>query len=86
MNLKRCCDDETKKMKKSEIVKRNIGLTFDFLRYAIAQPDILDMIPEGSEIDFVETEQAQSYDLDMPREQDKPVLFKVEHSYRAISI
>jgi len=39
---------------KDEIVKKNIGLTFDFIRAAVADPHLLDKIPDGAEIDFAE--------------------------------
>ena len=41
-------------MRKKETVERNIGLTFDFLRQVLKDPSILDEIPNGSVIDFVE--------------------------------
>ena len=71
-------------MKKDEIVKKNIGLTFDFLRAAVADPHLLDKIPDGAEIEFLET--------DLPRietkeraDMEKPsVLFKVERNFQMI--
>jgi len=41
-------------MTKKEIVNRNIGLTFDFLRQVIDDPSLLDDIPNGSLLKFVE--------------------------------
>ena len=41
-------------MTKQEIVSRNIGLTFDFLRQGIKDPSLLDKIPDGSILEFVE--------------------------------
>jgi hypothetical protein len=43
-------------MRKDEVVKKNIGLTFDFLRAAVADPHLLDKIPDGAEIEFLETD------------------------------
>ena len=41
-------------MTNKEIIKRNIGLTFDFLRQIIKDPTILEKIPDGSVLEFVE--------------------------------
>ena len=41
-------------MTKREIVTRNIGLTFDFMRQALKKPALLDNIPNGSVLEFVE--------------------------------
>ena len=41
-------------MTRKEIINRNIGLCFDFLRQVIKDPKILDSIPDGSELEFVD--------------------------------
>ena len=41
-------------MTNKETIKRNIGLTFDFLRQVAKDPSILDKIPDGSTLEFVE--------------------------------
>ncbi len=41
-------------MTKKETVTRNIGLTFDFIRQAVKDPALLDNIPDGSVLEFVE--------------------------------
>ena len=41
-------------MRKEETVNRNITLTFDFLRQIIKNPEILNDIPDGSTIDFIQ--------------------------------
>ena len=41
-------------MTKKETIKRNIGLTFDFLRQVVKQPSLLNKIPTGSTLEFVE--------------------------------
>lgn len=41
-------------MTNDEVVKRNIGLTFDLIRKIIDNPDLIDKIPDKSEIEFVE--------------------------------
>jgi len=34
-------------MKKDEIVKKNISLVFDFLRYLIDNPELIEKLPGG---------------------------------------
>ena len=41
-------------MTNKETINRNIGLTFDFLRQVIKNPDLLNEIPDGSTLEFVE--------------------------------
>ena len=41
-------------MTKKETAKRNIGLTFDFMRQVIKEPSLLDKIPDGSILEFIE--------------------------------
>lgn len=41
-------------MTSKEKINRNIGLCFDFLRQVVDNPKILDDIPHGSEIEFVD--------------------------------
>jgi hypothetical protein len=41
-------------MTKKESINRNIGLTFDFLRQVARDPAMLDKIPNGSTLEFVE--------------------------------
>jgi hypothetical protein len=71
-------------MRKDEIIKKNIGLTFDFIRAAIADPHLLDKIPDGAEIEFLETdlpqiETGERVDMEKPQ-----VLFKVERNFQII--
>ena len=71
-------------MRKDEIVKKNIGLAFDFIRAGVVGPHLLDKIPDGAEVEFFET--------DLPRIETKrradtgnpPVLFKVERNFQMI--
>ena len=41
-------------MTKKETINRNIGLTFDFIRQAVNEPDLLNKVPDGSVLEFVE--------------------------------
>lgn len=45
-------------MTRKEYAERNIGMTFDFIKYLIDHPDVIDRIPDGAELDFI--------DKDMP--------------------
>jgi hypothetical protein len=72
-------------MKKDEIVKKNISLTFDFMRNIVDNPDILSAIPDGSEVDFIETDLPR-YIVVKNRVEDavEPVVFRVEHTFHGI--
>jgi len=69
-------------MKKKEYVERNIGVTFDFVRHMIDHPDLIDTIPNGAELDFI--------DKDMPfkaKEQPKRkklARYKVQHTFEPV--
>jgi hypothetical protein len=41
-------------MTEKERINRNIGLCFDFLRQVVKNPKLLDKIPNGSELEFVD--------------------------------
>ena len=41
-------------MTKKEIVNRNIGLTFDFVREVLKDPSLIKSVPHNCEIEFVE--------------------------------
>ena len=41
-------------MTNKETRNRNIGLTFDFLREVVKDPSILNKIPDGSTLEFIE--------------------------------
>ena len=66
-------------MTKKDCAERNIGMTFDFIRQILEIPDILDTIPDGAELDFI--------DKDMPfkakeiLKKKKVVRYKVVHVF-----
>jgi len=71
-------------MRKDEIVKKNIGLSFDFIRAAVADPHLLEKIPDGAEIEFTDTdlpriETEERVGIDSPS-----VVFKVERNFQMI--
>ena len=40
-------------MNEKHRTERDIALTFDFLRYVVDHPEIIDDIPDGAEIEFI---------------------------------
>ena len=71
-------------MRKDEVVKKNIGLTFDFIRAAVADPHLLDKIPDGAEIEFLETDLPRIKTEERANMEGAPVLFKVERNFQMI--
>ena len=69
-------------MTKKEFAERNIGMTFDFIKQIIDHPEIIDSLPDGAELDFI--------DKDLPfkaKEQSKRkkvMRYKVEHIFEPI--
>jgi len=71
-------------MTKDEIVKKNISLSFDFIRYLVKNPEILDNVSDDSEIEFF------AADLPLPMSIAEKRLsgsvnksvFRVEHTFR----
>jgi len=45
-------EDET--MRQEEVVRKNISLVFDFLRYLTDHPEMVEEIPEGCELEFLD--------------------------------
>jgi hypothetical protein len=44
---------ETKEMTNKELIQRDIAMTLDFVEQIIENPDLIDKIPEGSAITFI---------------------------------
>lgn len=71
-------------MTKKEYIERNIGITFDFVRHVIDHPELIDTIPDGAELDFV--------DKDIPfktKEQIKRkrvMRYKIQHTFEPIKV
>jgi len=69
-------------MKKDEIIERNLTLTFDFLHEVINDPDMINEIPNGTEIEFVQK--------DIPiiehriKTTKKTQFYRVRHSFEKI--
>lgn len=69
-------------MTKKEYVERNIGLTFDFLRHLIDHPEIIETIPGGAELDFIDKDMPVKDKVDIKR--NKVARYKVEHVFEPI--
>lgn len=41
-------------MRKDEIITKNISLVFDFLRYLIDHPELVEKLPDQCELEFLE--------------------------------
>ena len=72
-------------MTRNEIVKKNISLTFDFIRYLTKDIEMLDKIPDGVEVEFLELDLPMLVSEDALVESSKSVLFKVEHTFKEIA-
>jgi len=41
-------------VRKDEIVKKNISLAFDFLKYLTDHPELIEKLPDGCELEFLD--------------------------------
>jgi hypothetical protein len=67
-------------MKRDEIVRKNISLVFDFLRYLTDHPELIEKIPDECELEFLD----KDFPLTEPEpsaEAVKKVFLKVEHTF-----
>ena len=71
-------------MRKDEVVKKNVGLAFDFIRAAVADPHLLDKIPDGAEIEFLETDLPRIETEERADMERQPVFFKVGRNFQRI--
>lgn len=70
-------------MTKKEIIEKNIGMTFDFVRYLVDHPEMVDTIPNGAVIEFVDKEIAVKEAPSKARK-EKAVSFQVEHTFTPV--
>ena len=68
-------------MTKSEKINRNIGLTFDFLRQLVDNPEIINKIPDGSILEFVEKDFAA---IETPKRKSKRKYLRVTSQLEGI--
>lgn len=64
-------------MKKDEIVNKNISLVFDFLRYITKHPELIEKIPNGCELEFLD----KDYPVPETVKEMNKVFLKVEHTF-----
>jgi len=72
-------------MTRNEIVKKNISLTFDFIRYLTKNTEMLDKVSDGVEVEFLELDLPMHISEVPSDESKKSVLFRVEHSFKDIT-
>jgi hypothetical protein len=67
-------------MTNKEIVNRNIGLTFDFVKQIIDNPTLAEQLPDNCEIDFIEKDfTSKNKDID-----GKKYLVRVKNSFELV--
>jgi hypothetical protein len=64
-------------MRKDEIVNKNISLVFDFLRYITEHPELIEKIPNGCELGFLD----KDYPVPETVKEMNKVFLKVEHTF-----
>jgi len=69
-------------MTRKEYAERNIGITFDFIRFLIDHPDVFYTIPDGSELDFIDKDMPYTSKKGIKRK--KVARYKVEHTFEPI--
>jgi hypothetical protein len=69
-------------MTKKEYVERNIGITFDFVRHVIDHPELIDTIPDGAELDFIDKNMPVKTQGRIKRK--KVTRYKVQHIFEPI--
>ena len=66
-------------MRKDEVVKKNISLVFDFLRYVTDHTELIEKLPDGCELEFLD----KDFPLIEPEisEGVEKAFLKVEHTF-----
>lgn len=67
-----------------ETVNRNIGLTFDFIKQAMKDPSMLDKIPDGSVLEFVEKDFVKKENSHLRKEKLNKKYLRVHSSLEVI--
>ena len=71
-------------MNKDERVRKHISLSFDFIRYLVKNPKMVNRIPDNAEVDFLETDLPVNIsEVGLPAP-SQGVLFKVEHVFEEV--
>ena len=64
-------------MRKDEIMKKNISLAFDFLRYLTDYPELIKKLPDGCELEFLD----RDFPLIEAKTSAEKAFLKVEHTF-----
>ena len=67
-------------MRKDEVVKKNISLVFDFLRYLTDHPELMEKLPDGCELEFLDKDFPLIESKTSVEDAEKAFL-KVEHTF-----
>jgi len=67
-------------MRKNEIVKKNTSLVFDFLRYLVKHPEMIQKIPDGSELEFLDKD-FPILESENSAEESEKLFLTVEHTF-----
>ena len=67
-------------MRKDEIVKKNVSLVFDFLRYLTEYPEMIEKIPDGCELEFLDKD-SPVIETEPSVEGAEKVFLKVGHTF-----
>jgi hypothetical protein len=70
-------------MTKREYVERNIGMTFDFIKYVIDHQETIESLPNGAELDFIDKD--LPFKLKKGTKRGRIARYKVEHVFGPIS-
>lgn len=70
-------------MRKDEIVRKNVSLVFDFLRYLTQHPELIEKIPDRCEIEFLDKDFPSTLTEREDRGEGSEKLFflKVHHTF-----
>ena len=72
-------------MREKEIIRREIALTFQFLRYLTEHPSEIDKIPNNGEITFLEEEFPQIERPDKNLHQRKAAAYRVNKVFEPVA-
>jgi hypothetical protein len=67
-------------MRKDEIVKKNISLVFDFLRYVTKHPELIEKLPDGCELEFLDKD-LPLFETEISLEGTQKAVLRVDHTF-----
>jgi len=75
---------EAQKVNKDERVKKHISLSFDFIRYLVKHPEIVNRIPDKAEVDFLEPDLPVNISDARQPAPSQGLLFRVEQVFEEV--